>query len=229
MTAMPLRLALFDFDGTLCDSDSIIIRTVQAAFSAHDLPPPIDAQIRSQIGTSLLSMLLPFVDGDVAKADAVSDTYRTLSNKNMDRQNSEVPPLFAGAKTALAELRDAGWLTAIITNKGRHGLDHAISNHELSPLIDASVTVDEMHAKPAPDMALSIMDRLGVEKQHTILVGDTVIDADCAHNAGIAFIGVEWGYHEAAELRGAGAIAILSSFAGLPEILAKGLVKDMPL
>lgn len=214
-----LRLALFDFDGTLCDSAATIIRTLQAAFEQYELTPPTDSDIRGQIGASLMPIVLGLIDNDEVLATKIFHTYREIYAKGTARKDIDAPPLFTGARKALSELQAAGWLTAIITNKGRHGLDHGMHHNGLDGLVDGSICIDEVAAKPAPDMALEMIKRFGVEARNTILIGDTVIDAGCASNAHIAFVGVEWGYHEIAALRDAGAAEILTSFDGVPDIL----------
>lgn len=214
-----LRLALFDFDGTLCDSAATIISTLQAAFAHYDLPPPSDSDIRGQIGASLMPIVLSFVDNNEKQATDIFHTYREIYGRGIAGEDITAPPLFSGARDALSELQKAGWLTAIITNKGRRGLNHGIDNNGISRLIDGSICIDEVPAKPAPDMALEMMKRLGVDAKNTVLVGDTIIDAGCAENAGIAFVGVDWGYHETTALQAAGAAAILKDFEGLPDIL----------
>ena len=218
-----LRLALFDFDGTLCDSAATIIDTLQTAFDMHGLKAPTDSDIRGQIGASLMPIVLGFVDNDTAMAERIFHTYRDIYAKGTAREEISAPPLFAGAKEALAELQSAGWLTAIITNKGRHGLDHGMQKNDIDGLVDGSICIDEVHAKPAPDMALEMMKRFGVEAHNTILVGDTVVDAGCAANAGVTFVGVDWGYHETASLQEAGAAIILENFNGLPGVLGQVL------
>ena len=220
-----LRLALFDFDGTLCDSAATIISTLQATFAHFDLPKPADDEIRAQIGASLMPMVLSFVDNDEKLATDIFHTYREKYGRGLAGEDTPPPPLFAGAGEALADLQAAGWLTAIVTNKGRHGLNHGINNNGVARLIDGSICIDEVPGKPAPDMALEMMKRLGVDAENTVLVGDTSIDAGCAKNAGIAFVGVSWGYHETSALRAAGAVEILDSFQNLPQILTNVLAR----
>jgi phosphoglycolate phosphatase len=86
-------------------------------------------------------------------------------------------------------------------------------------LLDIFLTADDCMVKPAPDMALEAMRQLGVDTENTLLVGDTEIDAGCAANAGIGFIGVSWGYHSPDLLRKGGAMAILESYAELPHLI----------
>ena len=221
MSDTDLRLALFDYDGTLCDSASHIITTLQNAFEAEGVSAPDAAAIRAEIGAGLMPMVLPYVEHNQQKAEAIFHTYRALAIKDMESHNQDFAPLFPGAKQALEALQADGWLLGIITNKSRRGLDHGIDQHQLGGLIDISVTVDEVPAKPAPDMALTAMSRLGVMAENAVLVGDTVIDAGCARNAGISFVGVAWGYHENDALIEAGAAGLITDYADLPDLLAQ--------
>jgi len=215
----PLRLVLFDFDGTLCDSATTIIRLMQQACADCGLPIPDSQKIRGNIGHGVNHSALDYVDGNSEKAAVLADCYRSLSRAEYLSGNPPLDPLFDGAARVLQALSSAGYLTGIITNKSRTGLKSLIERHGLEPLLDVSLTADDCMVKPAPDMALEAMRQLGVDKEDTLLVGDTEIDAGCAANAGIGFIGVSWGYHSPDLLRKRGAIAILESYAELPPLI----------
>jgi phosphoglycolate phosphatase len=64
-------------------------------------------------------------------------------------------------------------------------------------------------------MLLRAMADTGAEAHRTVMVGDTTFDMEMARNAGTMSIGVAWGYHEAEELRSAGALAVVGDFADL--------------
>lgn len=214
----PLRLVLFDFDGTLCDSATTIIRLMQQACSECGLPIPGAEKIRGNIGHGVSHSALEYVNGDGEKAAVLADCYRNLSRDEYLSGTAPLDPLFAGAKNVLQELSHQGYLTGIITNKSRTGLQSLIERHGLDMLIDVSLTADDCTVKPAPDMALAAMRQMGVDKADTLLVGDTEIDAGCAVNAGIGFVGVSWGYHSPDILRKRGAISILERYDSLPDI-----------
>ena len=86
-------------------------------------------------------------------------------------------------------------------------------------LLDVTVSADDCMVKPAPDMALLAMRETGVGSANTLLVGDTEIDASCAANAGIGFIGVSWGYHSVDRLKKGGALHIITSYDELLEVV----------
>lgn len=216
-----LHLVLFDFDGTLCDSASTIVRLMKLACVNTGLPEPEDNFIRKNIGLGVGHAALAYSDGDGPKAAELAKCYRRLANDEYLGRAPPLDPLFAGALEAVGTLRAQHYLTAIITNKSRTGLNSLITRHRLDELIDISITADDSRVKPAPDMAREAMRQLGVSTQNTLLVGDTEIDADCAMNAGIDFIGVAWGYHSQDRLLNKGARAIIDRFDDLPEAVGK--------
>jgi len=215
----PLRLALFDFDGTLCDSATTIVRLMKAACMQCDVPIPDEKRIRGNIGYGINHSTLSYTDGDPEKGALLADTYRRLSVEEYLGGNPPLDPLFDGVKEMLAELTAKQYLTGIITNKSRSGLDSLISRHGLDKVLDITLTADDCMVKPAPDMAQKAMRQLGVMREDTILVGDTEIDAGCAANAQIGFVGVGWGYHSPELLSQKGAVKILSSFSELPSFV----------
>ncbi len=215
----PLRLVLFDFDGTLCDSATTIIRLMQQACEDCGLPMPDSQKIRGNIGHGVNHSALDYVGDDCEKAAALADCYRALSQSEYLSKNAPLDPLFDGAASVLQTLSEAGYFTGIITNKSRTGLQSLIERHGLGALLDISLTADDCMVKPAPDMAIEAMRQLGVDKENTLLIGDTEIDAGCAANAGIGFVGVSWGYHSPDLLLERGAMAILESYAELPFLI----------
>ena len=221
MSDTPLRLVLFDFDGTLCDSASTIIRLMKQACAVCDLPVPEDSFIRGNIGHGVSHAALAYADGDPEKASQLAETYRHIARNEYLGGKPPLDPLFAGAENILRTLQSEGYLTGIITNKSRTGLDSLITRHGLDQQADVTISADDCAVKPAPDMALLAMRQTGVDKVETILVGDTEIDAGCAANAGIAFIGVPWGYHSPDRLTDMGAVHILSTYAELPAVIAR--------
>ena len=210
-----LRIALFDFDGTLCDSAASIIRLTAHACQIAEVPVPDETQIRANIGEGLFAAGLDYASGDEAAAQIIFDEYRKEARREFTLANKTIDPLFDGAKEALETLSSEGWLIGIVTNKGRHGLSQMLSRHNIAELIDVSFTADDTAVKPAADMALAALAHFDIPQSRAILVGDTVNDALCAKGAGIAFIGVDWGYHDNQLLRDNGAVHIASDFTDL--------------
>lgn len=215
----PLRLALFDFDGTLCDSAEQIANAIKKAGRDVGLTNINDEQARQSIGQGLHHLALTLTNNNRDKANEFFEAYRHNFRAEMNSGNIYISPLFEGAKKTLSSLVAAGWLTGIVTNKGRNGLNHLLKAHEILDLFDITYTVDEKQPKPSPEMAIDAMYECGVENKNTVLIGDTIYDAQCSVNAGISFVGVSWGYNSSDILTQNGARTIVDSFAQLEKSL----------
>lgn len=216
-----LRIALFDFDGTLCDSAASIIRITQKACHDVGVPIPSEEMIRENIGEGLFVAGCNYASGDEAKAQEIFDTYRAHARTELAKADKPVDPLFPGAKQALIDLAADGWLIGIVTNKGRHGLSKMCERHDIAALIDVSFTADDVTVKPAPDMAMAAIAHFGIAAERAVMIGDTANDALCASGANIAFMGVDWGYHDNAILQKHGAVHIATDFVNLIQTLNK--------
>lgn len=210
-----LRIALFDFDGTLCDSVTSIMRLTKHACQIADVSVPSEAQIRRNIGEGLFAAGLDYANGDDAKAQIIFDAYRSEARREFTLPNKPIDPLFAGAKDALERLAVQGWLIGIVTNKGRFGLTNMLAHHGIDHLINVSFTADDTAVKPAPDMAKAAIDYFDIPASRAAMIGDTINDALCAKGANIAFLGVDWGYHDNGTLRAHDAVHIASDFPDL--------------
>lgn len=214
-----LKLVLFDFDGTLCDSASTIIHLMQRAAEEVGVNLPDEKTIRGNIGYGVAHVALDYAGGDEALAEQLALRYRKLSQETYYQPEPPLDPLFDGAVTCLNLLSEQGYLLGIATNKSRAPLLSLLQRHQIDTLFDVVMSVDDAPAKPSGEMAREALRRTGADASHTVLVGDTIIDAGCAEDARIAFLGVEWGYHPVAALQQKGAKEIISDFAQLPEIL----------
>jgi phosphoglycolate phosphatase len=210
----PLSLVIFDVDGTLMDSQRLILGAMRAAFAEVAMTCPTDAAILSIVGLSLpqaLARLAPEADEDAALRLAAA--YKTAFIRNRAETGGEAAtPLYPGARAALERLDAAGLLLSVATGKARRGLDHALDGHDLRRFFIATQTADDAPSKPHPGMVLNALRATGAHPARAVMVGDTVYDVEMARAAGVAAIGVAWGYHPAEALREAGAAAVLSHF-----------------
>ncbi len=94
-----------------------------------------------------------------------------------------------------------------------------LEKHDLVDRFVTMQTADVAHGKPHPDMLLRAMAETGAGTHTTVMVGDTTFDMEMARNAGTMSIGVAWGYHDADELRTAGALAVVGDFAALARVM----------
>ncbi len=216
---VPSRLAVFDCDGTLVDSQHAIIAAMTAAWRALNLPPPGANAIRRTIGLPLeqgIAQLSPHLSAH--EHAALVDGYRDAAHR-IDADGDHKAPLFPGAQEVLVTLADAGVLLGIATGKGTRGLTATLAAHALNDRFATVQTADTAHGKPHPDMLLRAMAETGVRPARTIMIGDTIYDIKMANNAGVTAVGVSWGYHGPAELKDAGAASVIDDFSELPAAL----------
>lgn len=191
------ELIIFDWDGTLIDSEARIVNCMRAAIQDLQLPSRSQAQLRNIIGLGLQEALASLYPGrDVSDYQALVERYRHHFLVEDDTPSA----LFPGVDELLNTLRERGHFLAIATGKGRVGLDKALSETGLEDAFDFTRCADETRSKPHPQMLEEIMERLGVEKEVTLMVGDTEYDMQMANNAGTAGLAVSYGVHEKSRL-----------------------------
>ncbi len=214
------RLIVFDYDGTLVDSQYNIIAAMGEAFTACGLQEPTPAAVRQVVGLSLEAALEQLL-GEEAHGDLprVAQTYRdTFLSMRLQAEFEE--PLFADVLETLAGLNAPDVRLGIATGKAMRGLRASLERHQLSGLFVTLQTADRNPSKPHPAMLRQAMAEAGVEARETVLVGDTSFDMAMARSADVAAVGVSYGYHGADELRRAGAAAIIDAMRELPATLA---------
>jgi phosphoglycolate phosphatase len=207
-----VALAVFDFDGTLVDSQHDIVASMVAAFAAEGLTPPDPAAIRSSIGLPLDRAISGFAPGVAGlQLERVVTAYRDHQRGKL-RGSQPVEPLIPGALAALDRLESDGVHLAIATGKGRRGLLHVLETHGLADRFVSLQTPDTAPGKPDPTMLRQAIAVAGAEPRDTVMIGDTVFDLQMASNAGVASIAVSWGYHDVTNLRRAAPNAVIDHF-----------------
>lgn len=213
-----MRLILFDCDGTLIDSQHMIVAAMERAFAAVNLQPPTRAQTLSIVGRSLHEAMVDLTDADHPIDDMVAAYRKSFFELRGNPKFHE--PLYDGAKDcidALAARDDV--LLGIATGKSRRGVDAIIELHDMQDLFVTIQTSDNAPSKPNPTMIHQALAETGLLASDTTLIGDTSFDMQMAQNASIAALGVTWGYHDQLVLKQAGANNLFDSFADLHAFL----------
>ena len=215
-------LVVFDVDGTLVDSQHHILDAMQFAFGRAGLPLPARETALAVVGLSLpqaMATLVPHLPP--AEVEALVAHYR-VSFTEQRLSADGTPPLYPGARAALERLAARpGTLIGVATGKARRGLDHILAAHGLAHLVATAQTADDHPSKPHPSMLLAALAETGVEARRAVMVGDTEFDVAMGRAAGMATVGVAWGYHPRERLAAAGADAIIESFDALDDALAR--------
>jgi len=215
----PLRLAVFDCDGTLVDSQSSIIHAMHAACDHHGLARPTENEVRRVVGLPL-EVAIARVLGGVSEslAHEIGATYKSAFS-DLREKGGVSDPLFPGVDDVLDRLDAHDWLMGIATGKSMKGLTSTLEQHGLMDRFVTHQTADNAHGKPHPDMMLKALDATGVQAEFSVMIGDTTFDVEMAKNAGVKVIGVTWGYHEADELMDAGAFRVVDTAQDLTQAL----------
>lgn len=177
---------LFDFDGTLLDSNHHVIHCFQQAFRevrGIELP---EKTITATFGIPLAQAL---VDLDPEHADELLHVYR----KHSDAIGLSLLKEIDGARDTLQSLHDAGCINAIVTSKKEENARTQMAHIGISDLIDILVGPEKTTAhKPDPAPVLYTLDALGVSADDCLMIGDSPNDILCGKNAHVDTAGVRF-------------------------------------
>jgi len=197
MARKQFDLIVFDWDGTLMDSTSTIVKCIQASARDLGLPVPTDLLASHVIGLGLLDAMQLAMPGLEPKMHArMAERYRYHA---LSRDHEMT--LFPGVQDMLQDLSQQGYFLAVATGKSRVGLNRSLDAAKLLSLFDATRCADETFSKPHPAMLQELTRELGQDMRRTVMIGDTTHDLQMACNAGAAAIAVEYGAHPVAELQ----------------------------
>ncbi|MFQ6023673.1 MAG: HAD-IA family hydrolase [Acidiferrobacterales bacterium] len=202
-------LVVFDWDGTLMDSEAKIVRCLSAAMRDAGVSDPGDEAVRDIIGLGMeeaAGRLVPGLGTQVR--DKVIERFR---QHYLHLDKTELA-FFPGVEEGLNGLAQDGYLLAVATGRPRRGLDRLMAEAGLEQLFVATRCADEAFSKPHPAMLEDILDETGVTTKQTLMVGDTVYDMQMARNAGVEALAVSYGVHDRARLLACGPVACLDSF-----------------
>lgn len=202
---MSNRLAVFDCDGTLVDSQHSICTAMTRAFEEAKLTPPDRVAILSVVGLSLTHAVARLLPQEQADFHAhLAERYK-LAFQDMRRDDGVSEPLYPGIADLIARLDGEGWLLGVATGKSDRGLALCLAAHGLADRFITLQTADRHPSKPHPSMLLTAMAEAGAAPETSVMIGDTSFDMLMGVEAGTRAIGVGWGYHTVADLRAAGA------------------------
>jgi phosphoglycolate phosphatase len=210
-----LKLIIFDFDGTLVDSRSLILESHRIVFAEFQLPVPPPTISLALVGKSL-NVILTELAGPTAPISEMVRAYDLL-----------LPQLRADAAFAERPFDGVGDLLHELSSKPDTVLGLATGHRSdtVAPALEALrwdghfrtiQAADTAPSKPHPGMLLQAMAATGVTPGDTIFIGDTTFDMEMARAAGSGALGVAWGYHPVEELRAAGAHAVVEACKHLP-------------
>lgn len=215
-----MKLAVFDCDGTLVDSQANILRAMDDSFGWLGLDAPDPHSVRRVVGLSLveaMQALLPEADSDLHTR--LADDYKLAFQRLRADSKLDAEPMFEGVRELLDDLTGEGWLLAVATGKSDRGLKLCLEHHGIFDRFISLQTADRHPSKPNPSMLLACLAEAGVQADAACIIGDTVFDIGMGVAAGVKAIGVDWGYHDRHELEEAGAVGVAVDAADLKRLM----------
>lgn len=215
----PLNLILFDCDGTLVDSQDILVSSMSSAFLDHGLEPPSRADILSLVGISLPETFALLSKGHANfPVEALVEGYKAAFHR-LRASSHPHEPMYAGMRDVVSHFRSQPeTLLGIVTGKSQRGVRLMLEAHAMQGWFSTIQTADDAPSKPHPGMVRQAMDALGAAPGSTVVIGDTTYDMEMAKAAGAWAIGVTWGYHPHEHLARAGADILVASPAELSAV-----------
>lgn len=214
------KLVVFDCDGTLVDSQHMIIGAMHETFADMGVAPVTDAAVRSIVGLSLeeaIAQLIPTVESK--HLTELVAAYKQTFYRLRVEQEAGPDPLYKGTREVLTALNKAGYLLGVATGNSRRGLDRVIKEHDLGGMFVTLQTADGHPSKPHPSMIHTAIAEAGSSPEHTVMIGDTSYDMMMSVRAGSHALGVNWGYHSEDELAAAGAKHIAAEYDEVPALV----------
>ncbi len=182
-----INTILFDFDGTVMDTNNVVLKSWQHTFLTHEGKERPEQEIYKTFGEPLqisMGRILPQVPVEEAIA-----TYRSYHYHNFE----ELISLFPGIQELLEKLKGEMYKVGVVTSRLRPTTMKGIDKYNLAEYFDTIVTCDECTKhKPDPEPVLIALDKLGSLPEETLMIGDTVFDILCARNAGVKSVLVGW-------------------------------------
>ncbi len=207
------KLLVFDWDGTLMDSQALIISSMQAAIAAAGGESRSDAAVRNIIGLGLKEAIqFLFPQQNSSFVQAVREAYR----EQFFLHNQTPSKLFPEVREVLEGLLEEGYWLAVATGKGKAGLKKVLAETSMKGLFHATRTAEETCSKPDPMMLNELMQELDFRPEETLLIGDTEYDLNMANAAKVDALGVACGAHEVERLWACKPVGVLKDVRALP-------------
>ena len=212
------ELLIFDWDGTLIDSEGRIVSSMQAAAVDVGVTVPEYGAVRNIIGLGLPEAICALFEQAQADAGLLNQLRERYAHHFLHEDPTQVH-LFPQVRETLMRLHQGGYRLAVATGKSRKGLDRALRDTELGELFEITRCADETCSKPDPHMLDEIIWMTDVAREHSLMIGDTEYDLEMGQRAGIATVAVSYGAHEVERLQRWSPLRLIDQFVELEQWL----------
>jgi len=208
---MPIKLLIFDLDGTLIDSLPDIMDATNAVRSRFSLEPLDSEAVRKLVGQGARSLVERALPGF---PDAAVEEGLSLYLKYNDDHIIDKTTLYPGVKETLEALAGRGMQQTIVSNKHVALCHHVLQQFGIDHYFSAILGADSLpYRKPSPEPVLALLRQFEMTAKDSAIVGDSINDIAAGNGAGVITIGCSYGYGDRSELDGAE--FVVSEFSGL--------------
>ena len=194
----PMEALVFDMDGTVLHTLPDLVAAANEAFGVLGYPARTEAEALTCMGCGGKHMVQKLMPQGCSREEQ-ERAFELWRDIYIASEYSLTRP-YPGITDALCTLHERGVKTAILSNKFDAGV-HLLSDRFFEGLFDmVRGEIEPAPRKPDPTVLLSMLDELNVRPDKTAYVGDTIVDYEVARNAGVAAVGVSWGYDKAQPL-----------------------------
>lgn len=212
---MQKKLLIFDWDGTIVDSIPKITECKKLLAERYQLPSPSHALVRSVIGQDFRPALrICFPSASEQTLDHLGQDFHQL----MQTPDFQASP-FEGSINVLNQLKGKDLQLSIATSKAKCEMNSALQHTGLEHTFDGIYCSETYQSKPNPAMLIAMMDQFSLEPKDCLMIGDTTIDMELAHNADIEAIAVTFGAHNHDTLNQYKPVVIIDHWPELPNVL----------
>lgn len=207
------QLVILDFDGTLADTQPLILSSLQRTIRELHLPSRTDDECKSIIGLPLKECFVQLLQVDDSTAEKCAEVYRRVFDED---NHAGVVTLFPHVLDTLKALHERGLQLAICSSRARPTLNAFIKTFKLEDYVSMVVGADDVqHHKPHPEPVQIILRQLNIPAGKALVVGDASYDILMGASAGCRTCGVTYGNQSAADLSAAGADCLIDQFSDL--------------
>lgn len=212
---MDCEAYLFDFDYTLANSEKGIVMCFQHVFERNGFKGIDDEAIKKTIGQTLEEAFMLLTG--IKDRETVAG-YRKQYVEKADEVMVANTRLYPEVLPMLKRLKEKGAKTGIISTKYRYRIESTVSLYGMDELVDLIIGGEDVEtAKPSPEGVLKALERLECSREKTLYIGDSLVDARTAENAGVHFAAVTTGTTTAADFEAVPHVKIMRDLSELVE------------
>lgn len=215
---MKYDTVIFDFDFTLVDASGAIINCVNYALGMvgeEEKPPDL---IRKTIGMTLKRTFFTLTGR--GEDSSLTDEFLVYFKEQADRIMAKNTALMPDTLDVLRKIKADNLNTAIVTNKFAYRIREVLEIYKIADLIDYIVGYEDVtEAKPSPEGIGMAVAHFGIDKSRAVYIGDSLVDAETAANAGIDFAAVTTGETKAEEFKKYPNVTVAADLTGIMETL----------